>query len=300
MLALPVPMFRLPSAAAFAAHDQGKASSETFQTNWNAMNTCFATHAIACSMYDACMGNCLNASVYCEAQLRISITHTALQFATGYLQAAHEDQDLTRLPQPQSNNGSSLPLLMTAAISSSPFSFYLFLFFSLSFFPLYLSLFSLHWVFWVWMDLPTSFSQSKRIQGEKLASLLQRWHASAVQLMSFCNKNVAIDPQIVYFGWPLHSKTNLWEKGIIRTSMISAHVVSCLHRHARWTNTRGARRMLYARAAHGRYPPQTTTPRMHGWTKMTSLFIRFIQFKILKFGLSTTAGTVMPPIKTSW
>ena len=180
MLALPVPMFRLPSAAAFAAHAQGKASSETFQTNWNAMNTCLATHAIACSMYDACMGNCLNASVYCEAQLRISITHTALQFATGYLQAAHEDQDLTRLPQPQSNNGSSLPLLMTAAISSSPFSFYLFLFFSLSFFPLSLSL---HWVFWVWMDLLTSFSQS-----EKLASLLQRWHASAVQLMSFWKK----------------------------------------------------------------------------------------------------------------
>jgi hypothetical protein len=79
-------------------------------------------------------------------------------------------------------------------------------------------------------------------------------------------------------------------KDIIRTSMISAHVVSCLHRHARWTDTRGARRMLYARAAHGRYPPQTTTPRMHGWTKMTSLFIRFIQFKILKLGLSTTAG----------
>ena len=93
-----------------------------------------------------------------------------------------------------------------------PFS----LFLSLSlFFPLSLSL---HWVFWVWMDLPTSFSQSKRIQGEKLASLLQRWHASAVQLMSFWKKHVAIDPQIVYFGWPLHSTTNLWEKDIIRTS----------------------------------------------------------------------------------
>ena len=96
-------------------------------------------------------------------------------------------------------------------------------------------------------------------------------------------QSAAINPQIVPLGLPLQSTTKLWEKDgkeQQRTSMISVHVVSCLHCHARWTNMRGARRMLYARAAHGRYPPQTTAPRMHGWAKTTSLFIRLIQFKI--------------------
>ena len=177
-----------------------------------------------------------------------------------------------------------------------PFSFYLFLFFSLSlsFFPS-LSLSSLgllgldgssHIILLIKKNprWEVGFTASKvACLSSPINVLLEKtcrhWSTNCLLRMTSPFNN-----QLVGKGH---------HKDIIRTSMISAHVVSCLHRHARWTDTRGARRMLYARAAHGRYPPQTTTPRMHGWTKMTSLFIRFIQFKILKLGLSTTDQDIL-------